>query len=175
MIAQENAPLGGFRTWFGGLQCFLQRPHVARCEGVEEILIGLKIEHHVHAGAVTPEVLHVGVGQHVGLAQDDGIPLAPLQELTHRPQHVVLLDRLDDVRSLGCDHEWDRIHAKARHAELDPKSHDLEDFRLYVRVGRIEIGLKIVEPMEVPFARNRVEGPRRFLHTGEHHALISDR
>ncbi len=119
------------------------------------MLIRLEVEHHVHAIAVVAEVLHVGVGQHVGLGEHDRIALAPLQELAHLSQHVVLLDRLAHVGALGGDHERHGIHAKAGHAELDPEPHDLEDLRLHVRIGGVQIRLELVEPMEVPLARHR--------------------
>ena len=77
-----------------------------------------------------------------------------------------------DVRSLGRNDERHRVHAETRHAELRPEAHDLQNLGAYQRIGGIEIGLKIVEPMEVPSLRDLVERPCRFLHTGEDDAVL---
>ena len=61
-------------------------------------------------------------------------PLAPLQELAEGPQHVVLFFRLADLGSLAGDDEGYGIHAEARDAKLNPKTHDLEDLGLDLRV-----------------------------------------
>ena len=48
---------------------------------VKQILIDLKIEHHVHPIAVLTEIFHIRLGENVGFGQNDGVPFAPLQEL----------------------------------------------------------------------------------------------
>jgi hypothetical protein len=53
------------------------------------MLVDVKIEHHVHAVAVFAEIVHVGLGQHVGFGQNDRVALSPLQEFAQGPQHVV--------------------------------------------------------------------------------------
>ena len=110
-------------------------------------------------------------GSTLASAENDGIALPPLQEFAERAQHVVLLDRLSDLGALGGDHERHRVHAEAGDAELDPEAHDLEDLRLHQRVGCVEVGLEIVEAVEVPGTRLLVAGPGGFLHAGKHHAL----
>ena len=110
--------------------------------------------------------------QHVGLGEDDRVADPPLQEFAERAQHVVLLARLLDIGALGADHERHRVHAKARHAELDPEAHDLEDLGLHLRIGCVEVGLEIVEAVEVAFLGDGVARPRRLLHAGKHHAFI---
>ena len=136
------------------------------------MLVDLEIEHHVHAVAVFAEILHVGFRQHIGFGQNDGVAFAPLQEFPQRAEHVVLLDRLSHLRALGRDHERHRVHAKAGDAELDPESHDLQDFRLHFRMRGVEVGLEIVEAMEVPGFCLLIVRPGRFLHAGKHHAGI---
>ena len=56
----------------------------------------------------------------------------------------------------GRDDEGHGIHAKSRDPKLNPKSHDLQNFRLNVRVGGIQIRLEIVETVEVPGAGDRI-------------------
>jgi hypothetical protein len=136
------------------------------------MLVDVEIEHHVHAVAVTAEIFHVGFRQHVRLGKDDGVALSPLQEFPERTQHVVLFDWLADLRSLGRDDERHRVHAEAGDAELNPEPHDLEDFRLHVRVRGVEIRLKIVEAVKIPGAGLLIARPCRFLHAGKHHAGI---
>ena len=77
------------------------------------------------------------------------VALAPLQEFAQLAQHVVLLHRLSHVRALGRDDERHRVHAEAGHAELDPEAHDLQDLGLHLRIRGVEVGLEIVEAVEV--------------------------
>jgi hypothetical protein len=94
-----------------------------------------------------------------GFRENDRVAFAPLQEFTEPAQHFVLLDRLFDIRALGRDHERHRVHAKAGYAELNPESHDLQDFGLHVRIGGVEIGLEIIEAVEIPGACFGIVGP----------------
>ena len=135
------------------------------------MLVDLEVEHHVHAVAIPAEIFHVGFWQHIGFGEDDGVALTPLQKLPERAQHVILLDGFSNLGPLGCDHERDRIHAKAGHAELNPKPHDLEDLGLHMRVRRVEVGLEIIKAMEVPGSGFLIARPGRFLHARKHHAL----
>jgi hypothetical protein len=93
-------------------------------------------------------------------------------EFTERAQYVVLLDRGADLRSLGGDHERDRVHPETGHAGLNPETHDLEDLGLHMRVRGIEVGLEVVEAVEVPGSCFLVVGPGGFLHARKHHALV---
>ena len=99
-------------------------------------------------------------------------PLPPLQEFAERAQHVVLLDRRPDLGALGRDHERHRIHPEAGDAELNPEPHDFQDFGLHMRIRGVEVGLEIVEAMEVPGFCDLIARPGRFLHAGKHHALV---
>ncbi len=159
VVAQEHAPLRGGGTRLGGLQRFCQWPRVGGCQRVEQVLVDVEIEHHVHAVAGTAEIFHVGFRQHIGFRQDDGVTFAPLQEFTERTQHVILLGRLFDVRTLGRDYEGDCVHAEAGDAELQPEAHDLEDLCLYIGIRGIEVGLEIIEAVEIPGARSLIPRP----------------
>jgi hypothetical protein len=66
----------------------------------------------------------------------------------------------------------DRVHPEAGYAELDPEAHDLEDLGLHLRVRRVEIGLKIVEAVEVPGFRLAIVAPGRLLYPRKDHALV---
>ena len=107
----------------------------------------------MHAIAVVAEILHIGLRQDVRFREDDGIADAPLQEFAERAEHIVLLARLADVGTLGADDEGHGIHAKAGNAELNPEAHDLEDLGLHCGIGRVEVGLEVVEAVEVPLLR----------------------
>jgi len=127
-----------------------ERLAISAGQRIEQGLVDLKVEHHVHAIAGVTKIFHVGSRKHVGLRQDDCVALPPLQKLTKAAQHVILLDWSSYVHSLGRDDERDRVHAKARDPELDPKAHDLQDLGLDLRVGSVEVGLKIVESVKIP-------------------------
>ena len=125
----------------------------ASCDGerVEDALVDPEVEHHLQAVAELAEVVVVVLRRDVRFREDDRVACAPLQELAHVAQHVVLLDVLL-VGALGLDHERDRIHPKAGHAELEPEAHDLANLFLDLWVLRVEVGLKVVEAMEVVLA-----------------------
>src|SRR5690606_14598487 len=103
---------------------------------------------------------------------DDRIPLAPLQEFPEGPQHFELLPRLLDARAFLRDDEGYGIHAEAVHAELDPEAHDLQDFRLDGRVRSVEVGLVLVEAVEVVPAGLLVAAPGGLLDAWKDHALV---
>ena len=175
MIAQEHAPLRGGRARLGRLHGLDQRARVGGCERVEQVLVDLKIEHHVHAIAVRAEIFHIGLGQHIGFGQHDAVALPPLQELAEEAEHVVLLLGLADLRPLGRDDERHRIHAEAGHAQLNPEPHDLEDLGLHLGMRGVEIGLEVVEAVEVPRLGLVIVAPGRLLHAREHHAVVGAR
>jgi hypothetical protein len=134
VIAQESSPLPAGRPLFGLLHGLCQRTRIRAGQRVEQVLIDLEIEHHVHAIAGVTEILHVGTRQYIGFGEDNGIPDAPLQEFPEEAKHVVLLARFLDVGTLGTDDEWHRIHAKTGNAELNPEAHDLEELSLNRRM-----------------------------------------
>src|SRR4029434_2296395 len=56
-------------------------------------------------------------------------------------------------------HEARGTQQEPRDAELNPEAHELEDFRLHLGVGCIEVRLEVVEAMEVPGLGLRVIAP----------------
>ena len=101
VVAQEQPPLGGSRSRLGGLEGLCEGSGIGRCHRIKQVLVDVKIEHHVHAVAVVAEVFHVGLGQHIGFRKNNGVALPPLQEFAERSQHVILFDRRSDLRALG--------------------------------------------------------------------------
>ena len=99
------------------------------------------------------------------------LPCCHCRNSRERPKHVVLLDRRSDLGALGGDHEWDSIHAKAGHTELNPETHDLEDLGLDAWIGCVEVGLEVVETMEVPRLGFLIVRPGGLLHAGKYHAF----
>ena len=70
VIAQEQAPLRGGGPRPGGLERLRQRPAIGGGQRIEQMLVDLEIEHHLHAVAVVAEIFHVGVGQHIGFGRE---------------------------------------------------------------------------------------------------------
>src|SRR6202047_5313196 len=96
----------------------------------------------------SPKILHVGFWQHVGFRQNNRVAFPPLQKLAKQAQDVILLDGPSDVCSLFGDNEGNRVHPKARHAELEPKAHDFQNLGLHLGMRRVEVGLEIIESIE---------------------------
>src|SRR6266581_4224947 len=91
MISQKDPPL--CRRWprFRCFQCFDQRARIGSGQCIEEMLVDLEVEHHVHALPVFAEVIHVGFGQDVCFRQHNAVALAPLEEFAKHAQHIELL------------------------------------------------------------------------------------
>jgi hypothetical protein len=134
VISQKNPPLCRCRPRFGRFQRFDQWARIGGGQCIKEILIDLKIEHHVHAIAVFAEVIHVGFGQDVGFRQHNAVALPPLEEFAKHAQHIELLLWFSHGWSLGPDDERHRVHTKSGHARLDPKPHDFEYLSLHFRI-----------------------------------------
>jgi hypothetical protein len=118
-----------------------------------------------------PEILHALVRGHVGFREQNGVAPAPLQELPHLVQHLVILRRRD-VRPLRLDQKRHGIHPEAGDAQLEPEPHDAHDFLAHRGIRRVQIRLEFVEAVEVVLAGGRIQRPRRFLHARKHHALV---
>src|SRR5262245_27409501 len=99
----------------------------------------------------------------------------PLQELAENAEHVVLLLGLADFRPLGRDDERHRIHPEAGNAQLDPEPHDLENLGLHLRMRGVEVGLEVIEPVEIPGLGLLVVAPSRLLHARKYHAVVGAR
>ena len=83
-------------------------------------------------------------------------------------------------RRAGCtllgrhrlDQERDRVHAVARDAEVEPEPDHLLHLLAHHRVGDVQVGLEVVEAVEVVLPCHPVVRPRRLLHAGEDDALL---
>jgi hypothetical protein len=170
VIAKEESPLRGSGAGVGVVERLDERTAVGAGHGVEEVLIDIKVEHHLQALTGIAEVGHVGFRDDVGFAEDDGAALAPAEEFREGAEHVVLLRGALEVGAFFGNDEGDGVHAEAVDAELEPEAHDLEDLGLHVRVRGVEVGLEIVKAVEVVSARVFLIGPRGFLDAGKDHA-----
>ena len=83
MIAQEHSPLRRGRSRPRGIKRLDQRLAIGRSQRVEQSLIDLKVEHHMHAIAVVPEEIFVIFGHDIGLPKKNGVTLTPLKEIAH--------------------------------------------------------------------------------------------
>src|SRR5215470_4573311 len=77
--------------------------------------------------------------------------------------------------SFGRDDERHRIHPEAGNAQLNPEPHDLENLGLHLRMRGIEVGLEVIETMEIPGFGLLVVAPSRLLHPRKHHAVVGAR
>ena len=134
MISQKDPPLRRRRPRFSCFQCFDQRARIGSGQCIEEMLVDLEVEHHVHALAVFAEVIHVGFGQDVGFRQHNAVALAPLEEFAKHAQHIELLLWFSHLWSLSRDDERHRVHPKSGDASLDPKAHDFKYLSLHFRI-----------------------------------------
>src|SRR5215510_12311597 len=83
----------------------------------------------------------------------------PLEEIAHLFEDVEVLLVFNPGTFL-LDEKRHRIHAEARHAELQPEAHDLVNLGADVRIPGVEVRLMIVKPVEIVLAGLAVERPR---------------
>ena len=136
----------------------LERPHerldVAGRQRVEQPLVDREVQHHLQPVAFVAEVLHALVRRDVGFGQHDRIARR------HCRKSRISFSKLKSClaarrRPLLLDQERHGVHAEAGHAELQPEPHDLLDLGAHVRVPRVQVGLVVVEAMEVVLPRLR--------------------
>ena len=140
-------------------------------QGVEQPLVDREVQHHLQPVALGAEVVEAFVGRHVRFGQHHGVARAPRQELAHLLQQVEV-HLVRDARPLLFDQERHGVEAEARHAELHPEAHDLLDLGAHERVPGVQVGLVLVEPVEVVGAGPLVARPRRLLLTREDDAFF---
>jgi hypothetical protein len=104
-------------------------------------------------------MLQVRVRQDVGFSQDDRLSFSPGEEFAEGSQHVVLLGGPRDFSALFRDDKWNGVHPETRDSQLQPETHDLEDLCLDVRIGGVEVRLKVIEAMKVICLRRLVIAP----------------
>ena len=114
------------------------------------------------AAVVRAEERHrVRVGQ-VHLAEQHRLAVSPAQERAQVGQVVV---RVRQVRGVvlarGLEQERHGVDAEARQPELHPEPHDPGDLVADLGVGDVEVGLVLVEPVQVVLLRLPRRTPRR--------------
>ena len=174
MAAQEHAPLRQLVAASRAAERAPEWPRVAGRQRVEHVLVDLEVQNHVHAIAAA-EVLGVVARHDVRLAEQDPVAAAPLQEVAKLAEVLEVHGRRAAAARRLFEHERHGVHAKAGHAELQPVAHHLADLFLHRRVLDVEVGLEVVEAVEVPGARFAIEGPGALLHPREHHPAVGAR
>src|SRR5580704_1443022 len=106
MISEKLAPLR--RSWprLRQAHCLDEWSRVTGGERIEEMLIHLKVEHHLHPLTSGAEVFHVGTWKHVRFGQNDCFSFSPGQKLAEGTQHIVLLFWFGHVRALLRNDKW---------------------------------------------------------------------
>ena len=100
MAAKKVHPLRRLRPLLRRFERADQRLEVGGRQRVEQALIHRKVQHHLQAVAEIAEVLEALVRRHVGLREQHRIAAAPLQEVAHLVQELVVLVR--DARARLC-------------------------------------------------------------------------
>ena len=142
VIPQKGSPL---RMWGNVLRCierFGERAYVRRggIERIKQMLIDVKVEHHMHTPIVVAEILLVFVWQNIRFTENDAVAFAPLQKIAHVGQ----IFKVQAVASglAGLDQEGNRVQAEAGAAHFEPESHDALDFGSHCRIFGVEVRLE---------------------------------
>ena len=164
VVAQERRPLGHGRQRRQRAQPLDHGLGVGPGQREPHARVEQEREHHVRAvvrtARVGGHVLRDVVGLDVGLAQQHGVALAPLQVLAPVVEdREVLGRRIQAWRGL-LEHERRGVDAEAGGTELHPEPHDLLDLLADRGVGPVQVGLEVVEPVVVPGLRPRAARSR---------------
>ena len=147
-----------------------ERPGVARASGEVEVLHADEVEEHreLVAVLVAEEPPLLGVRQ-VHLAEQDGVAAAAAEERAEVAEVRVRVGQRSCRPSMAgrLDEERDGVDPEAGDAELEPEAHDLGDLVADRRVGDVEVGLVLVEAVEVVLAGLLVPLPEAGLLVGE--------
>jgi hypothetical protein len=103
----------------------------------------------------------------VDLAEQDAVTGAAADQLAQRAQVLVRVREALPVLRLHLEEEGHRVDTEARQPQLQPEVHDLGDLVAHPRVGHVEVGLLLVEAVQVPLAGGLVERPEALLLVGE--------
>src|ERR1700743_893876 len=170
MISKKLSPLRRRWTRLSVLECFDKWSYIAGRHRIKQMLVNIEVEHHLQALAEFSKILQIILRQYVGFAENDCAALPPRQKFREGPQHVIALGWSNQVRPLVRNHEWHGIHAKTIDSQLQPKSHNLQDFCLHLRMRRVQVRLKIIKAVKVIGSRNLIPSPCRLLHSWKHHS-----
>ncbi len=149
---------------------------VLACEGEHEGGVEREREQHGEPVVRTSAAAEIGGdlrGCHVGLGKQHAVAPDPRGGLAHPGEQLEVLGRGRLVGADLLDDERRRVHPEARDAEAQPERHHLEDLRLHRRVGPVEVGLEVVEAVEVPAFGGLRPAPGLLLLAGKHHALMA--
>jgi len=125
--------------------------------------------------AVPAEVAGELVGCHVCLAEQDRITTPAREEFAHVAQGGVgIFGRLAGD-AVGLDQEWRRVDAEAGEAQLHPESHDLLQLGPHAWVLDVQVGLELVEAMQVVLTGGLVQLPVGGLLAREDVHAVDDR
>src|SRR5205814_168260 len=117
VIPQERSPLAVLGNGLSGTDGFCEWSGIAGCEGVEHVLVHVKVEHHVHAVAFVSKEVRIFLGNHIGFAEQDSVAFTPLKEITDVGEVVVLMC-VFSAGTLRFDDEGYRVNTETRHAKL---------------------------------------------------------
>src|SRR5581483_3312102 len=128
-----------------------------------------EVEHHVEPVPVGEVALRL-LGEDVRLAEQHRVADTPLQELAELPE-VLEVDLRPPARLRRLlEDERNGVDTEARDAELEPEADDPPHLFADARVVHVEVGLEVVEAVEVVRLRGAVERPRPTLDAGEDEA-----
>ena len=175
MVAQEGRPLRHSGQLGQGAEGLDERFGLLPSQGQPKLGIEQEGEQHVGpvvrltgaGGAVRRQVL----GVDVGLAQEHGLSVPPLHVLTPVVQDREVLGARVDVGRHLFQHERRGVDPEPGRAELEPERHDLVHLGADLGVRPVQVGLEVVEPMEVPRAGPAVVRPGLGLLAGEDDSL----
>jgi hypothetical protein len=122
------------------------------------MLVYPEVEHQVEPGAVG-EIVLVVARDDVRLPEQDRVSPTPLNHLPQLTQVLEVQLGGAAVRPRFLDDERDGIDAESGSAESQPVADDAVDLFAHPRVLHIQVGLKVVEAVEVPRPRPLVVRP----------------
>ena len=171
MVSQEVGPLRALRDAGGLSQCAPKRLRISRGECGEQVLVHPEVEHHVQPVAAGEILLRL-FGHDVRLAEQRGVSRPPLQELADVVEPIELQPRLAAVDRGLLQHERHGVDPEPGDTQLEPVADDPPYLLAHHRVRHVEIGLEVVEAVEVPLPDALLVAPGLLLHAGEHHADV---
>ena len=113
----------------------------------------------------------------VDLAEQHAVAAAAAEERPQVAQVGVRVgeDLLRVVDAVGGQEERHGVDPEARQAQLEPEAHDLGDLVAHLRIGDVEVGLVLVELVQVVLPGLLVELPDAVLLVGEDDLLLLGR
>src|SRR5579883_249324 len=97
MISQKVRTLPARRSRLRHLQRLNKRPRISAGQRIEQVLVHMKVEHHLKTVAFIAEIREVELWRDVRLRENYAVPFSPLQEFAKSPQHLVMFAGRDDL------------------------------------------------------------------------------